>query len=34
MDALADSDELEIFKTDLIIDIIDFKWNRFAKRVH
>jgi hypothetical protein len=34
MDVISESEELEIFKTDLIIDVIDFKWNRFAKRVH
>ena len=26
MDAIADSEELEIFKTDLIKDMLDYKW--------
>ena len=33
-DVIADTEELAIFETDLIIDTIDFKWNKFAKRVH
>jgi len=34
IDALSDSEDLEIFKTDLIMDLIDFKWYAFAKKVH
>lgn len=34
MDALAESDELEIFSTDLVHEIIDFKWQQFAGRIH
>lgn len=34
MDAVANSDELGIFKTDLIKDMIDYKWNTFARRQH
>ena len=26
MDAIADSEELGIFKTDLIKDVVDYKW--------
>lgn len=33
MDAIADSEELEIFTTDLIIDIIEFKWQKFAGKL-
>lgn len=32
MNAVANSDELGIFKTDMIMDMIDYKWNTFAKR--
>jgi hypothetical protein len=31
MNAIAGSEELEIFKTDLIKDMIDYKWNAFAQ---
>jgi hypothetical protein len=34
MDVIADSDEMSIFQSDVIIDVIDFKWNKFAKNVH
>lgn len=34
MNAVANSDELPIFKTDLIMDMIDYKWETFAKRQH
>jgi len=34
LDAIADSEDLEIFTTDLIKDYIDFKWEGFAKQVH
>jgi hypothetical protein len=30
MDAIADSDEAEIFRTECVIDLIDFKWDAFA----
>jgi len=30
MDAIADSDEADIFKTECVIDLIDFKWDAFA----
>ena len=33
-DALGKSTELAIFGTDLIIDLIDFRWERFAGRIH
>jgi len=34
IDAIAKSDELDIFQTDLVVDLIDWRWTRFAKRVH
>ena len=34
MHAICNSDELEIFKSDLIIDLVDFRWNIVAKTVH
>lgn len=34
MNAICESDELEIFKSDLIIDLVDFRWNSIAKKVH
>jgi hypothetical protein len=30
IDAIANSNELEIFKTKVVRDVIDYKWNRFA----
>ena len=32
MEAIAASEELSIFTTDLVMDLIDFKWERFAFR--
>jgi len=34
MNAVANSEELPIFKTDLIMDMIDYKWETFARRQH
>jgi hypothetical protein len=34
MDAIANSEELSIFKSDLIKDMIDYKWQAFAFRQH
>lgn len=34
MDAVANSDELSIFETDTVRDMIDYKWYRFAKKQH
>ena len=34
MDAIAGSDELSIFHTDLIIDMIDYKWEKYALPKH
>jgi hypothetical protein len=34
IDALAKSKELEIFEADIVVDFIDFKWDRFAAKVH
>jgi hypothetical protein len=30
--AISESEELEIFETALVIDLVDFKWNQFAQR--
>lgn len=34
INAIAGSDEMELFKTELIKDLIDFKWEKFARRQH
>jgi len=34
MDAIANSNELSIFQTDLIIDMIDYKWETYALAKH
>ena len=34
IDAIAKSDELDMFETDLVIDLIDWRWNEFARAVH
>ena len=31
---MAKSKELEIFEADIVVDFIDFKWDRFAAKVH
>lgn len=30
MDAIAGSDEIEIFETECVKDLIDYKWDAFA----
>lgn len=34
MPAIADSDQLKIFECDVVRDLIDYKWQRFARIVH
>lgn len=34
MDAVANSDELAIFETDMVRDMIDYKWRTYARRQH
>jgi len=34
IDAIANSDELEIFHTDVIMDMVEFKWKQFALGQH
>lgn len=34
MQAISESEELEIFETDLVINLIDYKWGQYAKRQH
>lgn len=34
IEALANSEELAVFETDVVRDIIDFKWMVFARSVH
>jgi hypothetical protein len=34
MDAISKSNELAIYKTDLVKDIIDYKWDNFAFSAH
>ena len=31
IDAVSNSDELEIFETDMIRDMIDYKWKTYAR---
>lgn len=32
--AVAESEEVELFLTDTVMDMIDFKWERFASKIH
>jgi hypothetical protein len=32
IDAIANSNEMSIFETELVMDLIDFRWLAFAKR--
>ena len=34
MQAISESDELELFETDLVVDLIDYKWDRYARSRH
>jgi hypothetical protein len=34
IDAIANCNELTIFNTDLIIDFIEWRWTKFAKKTH
>ena len=34
IDAVANSEELRIFSSDIVIDYLDFKWTMFARTVH
>lgn len=34
MDAVASSEELPIFETEMIMDMIDYKWRTYARRQH
>jgi len=34
IDAISGSNDLDIFSTDIIMDLVDFKWERFGKKVH
>lgn len=34
MGAISESDELQIYETDLIMDMIDYKWDKFAGTQH
>jgi len=34
MNAVANSDELRIFETDMIKEMIDYKWTSFARNIH
>ena len=34
IDAISKSEEMDIFVTDLVIDLIEFRWHRFARNVH
>jgi|DEB0MinimDraft_12_1074336.scaffolds.fasta_scaffold97663_2 hypothetical protein len=34
MEALANCDELSVFEIDAVKDIIDYKWEVFASKVH
>ena len=34
MEGIALSNELDIFRSDCVQDLIEFKWNSFARAVH
>ena len=34
IDAICDSNELELFETKLLRDLIDWRWNAFAMKIH
>ena len=34
MQAISESDELEIFETDMVVDLIDYKWECYARNRH
>jgi len=34
MEICGDTEELEIFDTDLISDLLEFKWNTYAGNIH
>ena len=34
MQVLANSEEVEIFNTDLVKDVIDYKWYTYAIKIH
>jgi hypothetical protein len=34
MEIISDSDELEMFNCKSIQDLIEFKWNKYAKYIH
>lgn len=34
MDAVANSEEVDLFETDAVMDMIDFKWDRYASKIH
>lgn len=34
MDAIANSNELSIFTTDLVKDLVDYKWEKYALAKH
>ena len=34
MEAIANCDELEIFETDAVKDLIDYKWSSYASSIH
>jgi len=34
IDALTESEELSIFETCLVRDLIDWRWSKFAMRIH
>jgi maltodextrin utilization protein YvdJ len=34
MEAIANSEELEIFDTDAVKDLIDYKWQAYANQIH
>ena len=34
MEAIANSDELAVFETDAVKDLIDYKWSAYASSIH
>ena len=34
MDVLSNTEELEVFATKVVVDVIDFSWDSFGKHLH
>ena len=34
MEVLSETEELDIFRTKVVYDLVEFKWNAYAKYIH